>query len=209
MSLTRHLVLFARAPRRGAVKRRLAADIGAGAALAFYRNTLRDVVWRLGRDPRWTTWLMVTPDAAAKSPGLWPPVPGVRLIGQGGGDLGARMAWPIRNFPPGPVVVVGSDIPDVTPEHVRDAFDALGRHDMVFGPASDGGYWLVGARRRPSVPKGLFSDVRWSTGHALGDTIAGLPKSCAVARIATLDDIDTGADWRSWRARPRRRIRRP
>jgi len=70
MTTPRHLVLFARAPMRGAVKTRLAADIGKDAALSFYRRTLHDVLWRLGRDPRWQTWLAVTPDLAAHNFGL-------------------------------------------------------------------------------------------------------------------------------------------
>ena len=104
MSLPRHLVLFARAPRRGTVKRRLAADIGTEAALRFYRDTLNDVVRRLATDPRWTTWLSVTPDGDAANAALWPDVTGLRRIPQGGGDLGERMARPIRDMPPGPVV---------------------------------------------------------------------------------------------------------
>ncbi len=203
MSLAQHLVLFARAPRRGTVKRRLAADIGPDAALAFYRRSLNGVVWRLGRDPRWTTWLSVTPDADAANATLWPNVPGLLRVSQGRGSLGERMARPIRELPPGPVVIVGSDIPAVTPDHITDAFAALGSHDMVFGPASDGGYWLVGARRRPMVPRRLFDNVRWSTEHALADTLAGLPRHFRVARIETLDDIDTGADLADWRARTR------
>lgn len=203
MSLAQHLVLFARAPRRGAVKRRLAADIGPDAALAFYRRSLNGVVWRLGRDPRWTTWLSVTPDADAANATLWPSVPGLLRVSQGRGSLGERMARPILELPPGPVVIVGSDIPAVTHDHITDAFAALGSHDMVFGPASDGGYWLVGARRRPMVPRRLFDNVRWSTEHALADTLAGLPRHFRVARIETLDDIDTGADLADWRARTR------
>lgn len=203
VSTQRHLVLFARAPMRGAVKRRLAADIGKDAALAFYRRTLHDVLWRLGRDPRWTTWLSVTPDSGALQPGLWPTVPGVHLISQGAGDLGDRMARPLHLLPAGPVVIVGSDIPDVAPHHVRDAFAALGRHDVVFGPAADGGYWLVGAKRSRPVPRGLFENVRWSTEYALSDTVAGLPKTARVARLGELDDIDDGAAYHAWRARHR------
>ena len=120
-----HLVIFARAPRRGAVKRRLAADIGAGAALAFYRQTLFDVTRRLGGDRRWRTWLAATPDTSAARPGLWPPVPGVRLIRQGGGDLGERMARPLRTLPPGPAIIVGTDIPDIAPDHIAAGFAAL------------------------------------------------------------------------------------
>lgn len=201
MSPRNQLVVFARAPRLGAVKRRLAADIGTGAALAFYRRTMTDVLWRLGRDPRWTTRLAVTPDSDASRPNLWPPVPGVRLTGQGRGDLGERMARAIRALPPGPVVLVGTDIPELGTREVAAAFAALGTNDMVFGPATDGGYWLVGARRRPAVPSNLFEDVRWSTGHALADTLAGLPAGFRVAMLDPLDDVDDGAAWTAWRRR--------
>lgn len=204
-----HLVIFARAPRRGAVKRRLAADIGAGAALAFYRQTLFDVTRRLGGDRRWRTWLAATPDTSAARPGLWPPVPGVRLIRQGGGDLGERMARPLRTLPPGPAIIVGTDIPDIAPDHIAAGFAALGRHDFVFGPAADGGYWLVGARRRPAVPAGLFRDVRWSTAHALADTLAGLPGKVRVAMLEQLDDVDDGAAWAAWRGRRKTPVNNP
>ena len=196
-----HLVIFARTPRRGAVKRRLAADIGAGPALAFYRRTLHDVTRRLGGDPRWRTWLAVTPDGDASHPGLWPSVPGVGLIPQGQGDLGARMARPMAELPPGPVMIIGTDIPDIAPHHISEGFAALGIHDFVFGPAADGGYWLVGAQRRPVVPAGMFRDVRWSTEHALADTLAGLPRRARVAMLDELDDVDDGAAWARWRQR--------
>jgi rSAM/selenodomain-associated transferase 1 len=199
--LTQHLVLFARRPQLGAVKRRLAADIGAAAAHRFYRNTLRDVAWRLGRDPRWRIWLAVTPDSAAATPGLWPVPAETLVIGQGEGDLGARMARPLQEFPPGPVVIVGSDIPDVEVDDIAAAFRALGNNDLVFGPATDGGYWLVGARRRPVVPRNLFAHVRWSSEHALADTLANLPATCHVAMLDERSDIDDGAAWRRWRIR--------
>jgi hypothetical protein len=199
-----HLVIFARAPRRGAVKRRLAADIGDGPALAFYRRTLHDVVRRLGTDPRWHTWLAVTPDADAVRPGLWPAVLGVQLIPQGQGDLGARMARPMAELPPGPVMIIGTDIPDITRGHIADGFAALGSHEFVFGPATDGGYWLVGASRRPAVPAGFFRDVRWSTEHALADTLAGLPPRARTAILCELDDVDDGVAWAAWRKRAKR-----
>lgn len=197
---TRHLVLFARAPRLGAVKRRLAADIGPLAACVFYRTTLAAVGRRLGRDPRWRTWLAVTPDRDAADPALWPVPPGTIVIGQGGGDLGARMARPLRILPPGPVIVVGSDIPGVLPAHIACAFAALGRHDLVFGPAADGGFWLAGAKRTPVLPRGLFAGARWGTAHALADVLAGLAPGTRTAFVDTLSDVDDGADYRRWRA---------
>ena len=211
--LRNHLVIFARAPQRGAVKRRLAADIGAGPALAFYRATLHAAVRRLGRDPRWQTWLAVTPYAAAGGDlsGLFATprsgVSNVPILAQSGGNLGDRMGHALSQpgrpgaLQPGPVVIVGSDIPDIAPVHIARAFAALGDHDVVFGPAADGGYWLVGARRRPALPAGLFAGVRWSTPHALADTRAGLPKQCRVALVDTLDDVDDGEAYRRWRVR--------
>ena len=199
--LPRHLVLFARRPHLGAVKRRLAADIGVTAAHGFYRRTLHDVAWRLGRDPRWKTWLAVTPDSAAGAAGQWPAPPGTAIIGQGAGDLGARMARPLHDFPPGPVVIVGSDIPEVEVGDIAAAFRALGNNDLVFGPAVDGGYWLVGARRRPVAPRNLFADVRWSSEHALADTLANIPGACRVVMLAERSDVDDGAAWRRWRIR--------
>lgn len=196
-----HLVVFARAPRLGAVKRRLAADIGTAAAHGFYRRTLHDVAWRLGGDPRWKTWLAVTPDSAAAETGVWPVPPAIPIIGQGTGDLGARMARPFRIFPPGPVVIVGSDIPDIEVADIVAAFRSLGSNDLVFGPAVDGGYWLVGARRRPVMPQNLFTNVRWSSADALADTLANLSPAYRVAMLAERSDVDDGAAWRRWRIR--------
>lgn len=188
-----HLVIFTKAPRLGQAKRRLAADIGMVAAARFQRLALDMTVRRLAADGRWNTWL-----ATAGGPSLWPS--GVRRIKQSNGNLGCRMEQMIRGFAPGPVVIIGSDIPDIKRSHIATAFRTLGGHDVVFGPADDGGYWLVGVRRRPVHP-GLFKTVRWSTRHALGDTIANLGNSFSYALLETLIDIDDGSALERWRSR--------
>lgn len=196
--LNRHLVIFVKAPQRGAVKTRLARAIGRSAAWRFYRDTSARLVRRLGHDARWTTWLAVTPDRFAERGRFWPRA--VRRVPQGGGDLGARMACPMRSLPPGPVVIVGSDIPDIRRCHIAQAFQALRRHHAVFGPARDGGYWLVGLRRRPFVPD-LFKDVDWSTDRALAQTRANMPAGQKVAMLTMLEDVDDEAAWYRWRSR--------
>ena len=196
MRLENHLVVFVKAPRLGAVKRRLARDIGAFEAWRFYRRTLATVLRPLVADRRWRCWLAVTPDRFARAGRFWPDAP---RVAQGPGDLGRRMGRVLRGLPAGPAVIVGSDIPDLRPAHVASAFAALGRCETVFGPASDGGYWLVGARRRPRTPD-LFRDVRWSSEHALADTLANLPANSSAARLEVLDDIDDGAALARWRA---------
>ncbi|MGH8429314.1 MAG: TIGR04282 family arsenosugar biosynthesis glycosyltransferase, partial [Solimonas sp.] len=175
--------------------RRLARQIGQTAALRFYRTILGQQIRRLADDRRWSVWLFITPDDSLDHP-AWRGVPLRRVIGQGSGDLGQRMKRPFEALPPGPVVLVGSDIPAMRPDHVAHAFHLLGRHDLVFGPASDGGFWLVGARRVKPMPRSLFADVRWSTMHTLADTLAGLPQQLSIALADMLDDVDDADDLR-------------
>ncbi|MBI3198390.1 MAG: TIGR04282 family arsenosugar biosynthesis glycosyltransferase [Rhodospirillales bacterium] len=200
--MTRHLVIFARAPQFGRVKRRLARDVGMPAATRFYRTTLERQIGPMSNDPRWTVWLFVTPDTDTGHPAWRGAVPPNRIRAQGRGDLGQRMLRPFQTLPPGPVVLVGSDIPAMRPRHVERAFRLLGRHDLVFGPARDGGFWLIGARRIRPMPCGLFSDVRWSTEHALADTRANVPAALSTGEADTLADIDTAEDLRRLRTMP-------
>ena len=190
------LVVFARAPRYGTVKRRLAAGIGPLAALAFHRASFDRLLRSCGGDPRWTTVLSLTPDEAVRGAASW--ARGLPRTPQGRGDLGTRMARALSRG--GPTVIVGADIPAIRPVHIDAAFRALGRADLVFGPAVDGGFWLVGTSGRRSLPPGLFAGVRWSSEHALADTLATVPARWRVARIATLADVDDAAAWRHWRA---------
>lgn len=191
MTPRRHLVVMARAPRLGRVKRRLAADVGAVAAWRFYRLNAGRLLRGVAGDPRWDTWLAVTPDAARHAPqALWPCA--ARLVGQGPGDLGSRMGRLVRNLPPGPVVIVGTDVPALGAAQVARAFAKLNGADWVFGPAADGGYWLIGARRRPAL-RLPFKGVRWSTRHALADTLANL-RGETLAFLEVLRDVDEGAD---------------
>lgn len=191
--IRRHLVLFARAPQLGTGKRRLARDIGAVAALRFERLMLARLLRRLGHDRRWRLRIAVTPDRARYRRRLWPR--GVPIGGQGAGDLGRRMHRALAKCPPGPVVLVGTDIPAVAPEDIADAFRLLGSHDLVFGPAADGGFWLVGARRCPRLPA-LFGHVRWSSPQALDDALAELPPRVSVGFAARLEDVDDGTAYR-------------
>jgi rSAM/selenodomain-associated transferase 1 len=187
----RRLVIMAKAPIAGASKTRLASDVGVAHAIRFARQATAALVARVGRDPRWQTCIAVTPDRWAEA-GPWPP--GVAIKGQGRGDLGQRMQRLFDQAAPGPLMIVGTDIPELTPCHIAAAFRALGKHQAVFGPAVDGGYWLVGLRRRPRrlTP---FRAVRWSSAAALADTLANLaPVSSAL--VVTLSDVDAADAFR-------------
>jgi rSAM/selenodomain-associated transferase 1 len=173
------IILFARAPRLGCVKRRLAAGIGQIPALRFYRNSLRRIIRVLRH---FDSVIAVTPDRAAIRPH-----PNQPNNNQGHGDLGARMHRAFRRFPRRPVILIGADIPDLGAAELRAAAKSLRHHDAVFGPAADGGYYLVGmARRRPTTP---FAQVRWSTAHALADTKHNF-RHLRIAQLRTLHDVD-------------------
>lgn len=188
------LVVMAKEPRAGRVKTRLARDIGTVEATGFYRRALEQTVRRL-RDPaRWETSLAVAPDAAVAST-AWPPCDAV--FPQGPGDLGARMGRIFELAPPGPLVIIGSDIPGIEPADIAAAFQALKGAEAVIGPASDGGYWLIGlGRRRPLT--GLFRGVRWSGPDARADTVASL-RGARVAFVRERTDVDAAEGYRAWR----------
>ncbi len=95
-------------------------------------------------------------------------------------------------------MLVGTDVPDITPHHIADAFKALGRNDAVFGPAADGGYWLIGLRRPEST--NVFTGIRWSTGYTLSDSLERLGHGRRHHLLETLHDIDDAESLRRWRA---------
>lgn len=195
ISMQRSLVIFAKAPRMGRVKTRLARDIGLVQAWGFFRHALVRLIQRVGYDPRWRTVIAVAPDTAATDDAIWPP--DIDRMAQGGGDLGARMQRTFDGMAPGPVVIIGADIPGIRAHHIDQAFRALGNHDAVFGTADDGGYWLVGLKRAPRIPA-LFDGVRWSSATALADTVANLGDA-KIAYLEELIDVDDGRDFARWR----------
>lgn len=173
----------------GRVKTRLSRTAGRATALRFYRATSAAVIGRLSADSRFETILAVAPDTALPSR-MFPRA--VRRMSQGRGDLGDRLACVARAAPAGPVVIVGTDIPGIRPAHVVAALRRLGRNDAVFGPADDGGYWLVGLRRLP-YPACCFGGVRWSHPETLADTVANL-RGRRVAMVDVLGDVDEACD---------------
>ena len=148
---------------------------------------------RLAKDGRWRLRIAVTPDNACRRARHW--CGGVEAVGQGEGDLGIRMRRALETCPPGPVVLVGADIPALDARHIAAAFRLLGRHDLVFGPAEDGGFWLVGARHPRRLPP-LFERVRWSGPDALADALAGLPRRIKLGYADTLEDVDDAEAYR-------------
>lgn len=193
------VIVFLRAPELGKVKTRLAATVGLEQALAVHRQLMELTFTALRSVPE--VALCVTPDSAASAPD-WPLQPGWSVAAQGEGDLGVRLdrsvaaAFAVHSLP---VVVIGCDCPDVTPADFAEAGRLLVQRDIVFGPATDGGYWLIGLRR--SVPE-LFREIPWGSDQVLAASVTAAQKAgLSVGFLRELSDVDTEADWRAWLAR--------
>lgn len=189
-----HLVIMAKQPIAGRVKSRLAKDIGVARATGFYRNMMAATMRNLSRDGRWKTWASIAPDRAVFDH-HWHL--GIDVFEQGAGNLGERMQRIFDTLPPGPVMIIGTDIPFISSNDIAEGFRQLGSNDVVFGDAGDGGYWLVGARRSPRIPQ-VFDNVRWSSQYALSDSV----KNCRGLKIgfaAERYDVDTLPDYIRWR----------
>jgi rSAM/selenodomain-associated transferase 1 len=192
------LIVFLKAPRPGAVKTRLAEALGTEAACAAYRQLVQTLLKRVAALP--SVELCFTPDDAAVEIKPWTQ-PTWSLTPQGDGDLGRRLQRASnRAFASGAqrAVIIGSDCPEVSVADIEAAWSALRTHDVVLGPATDGGYWLVGLR---AAQPDLFTDIAWSTNAVLRETLdraraAGL----SVHLLRELSDVDTQADWQQFLA---------
>lgn len=187
------LLVFAKAPRPGAVKTRLARSIGDGAAAEVYRRMGRLVVDQMASAPA-TVTVCHAPDEAATEVRDWLGAAPARYWPQGGGDLGARMSRMFdRAFESSErVAVIGTDAPAVDAETIRRALMALDSADVVLGPSRDGGYYLM-ALRRPQ-PR-LFTDIGWSTPSVMEDTAARARSlGLDVTFLEVQSDVDTAAD---------------
>jgi len=187
------LLVFAKAPVPGRVKTRLAAEVGAEEATRIYRTMGKQIVDRV-RSGTHRTLVCFDPPNALPRFRRWLGTRDLTFWPQEGGDLGERMMLAFRRAfeEADRVCVIGTDVPKLGRPAVSAAFSALERCDVVFGPAKDGGYYLL-ALRRP-VPA-LFEEISWSTASVLRESLAraqaaGLVVEC----LEPLDDLDTAAD---------------
>jgi uncharacterized protein len=196
----RRIVLFAREPVAGRVKTRLAREIGAGPATALYGAFLTDLAAALP-DPGWDAVLAhAEPEAGPFLRKTFRPP--WTLVPQGEGSLGERLENAFRGALAGEdahVVVAGSDAPTLGRRELEAAFRALaGDAEVVFAPAPDGGFSLVGIAGVPgglSRPGDFLGGVRWSTACALEDARRAAERlGRRVALLAPLPDVDVLED---------------
>jgi rSAM/selenodomain-associated transferase 1 len=194
MDSKRTILVFAKYPEPGRVKTRLAATAGPERAALFYRRWIGEV-FAILQPLRGGVRLVCCYDGASResfgdwedlADDWWP---------QSQGDLGKRLAagFQLGLAGGGSVIAVGTDCLELDAALVRQGFELLRGHDVVFGPTPDGGYYLVGmsADRRE-----LFESVRWSCSETLKDHLARCQErgwSCGL--LPARHDIDTWEDW--------------
>ena len=183
------LYVVTKAPIMGHAKTRLARDIGPVHAKRLYRRMMAQVL-RQVRDPRWDVVLAVTPPRAL---GRVPDWAGFAQVPQVSGSLSPRLAALFGRK--GPTLTIGTDCPQVDASDIAQAFTLLKSHSHVFGPASDGGFWLMGANG-PLRPD-FFGGVRWSHAETLSDVADRTDGAFGVLR--TLTDVDDLKALRAYR----------
>jgi rSAM/selenodomain-associated transferase 1 len=191
------IVLFLKHPEPGRVKTRLAATVGSARATEIYREMVQQVCSGLPKDAVPIVMFDPPEQETAMRDWLSPMLRADALfIPQGPGDLGARIAHGFETaFAAGfsRVAAIGSDCIDVTPAIYAEAFSKLDEFDVVFGPAWDGGYYLV-ALSRP-IPA-IFRNVRWSSERTLADSLCRASElGITACLLEKRHDIDTEEDW--------------
>ncbi|MBC7789999.1 MAG: TIGR04282 family arsenosugar biosynthesis glycosyltransferase [Anaerolineae bacterium] len=194
----RAVVVFARAPDLGNVKTRLAAKVGEREALAIYMLLAENTVRAVASLPECDRVIAYTPSDAGVRTRDWLGA-GFSYEAQCDGDLGARMAHAFdRRFEENAerVLLVGTDAPEIDGRMLEEGLSALSDHDVVFGPALDGGYYAIGLR---APQPALFENVSWSQADTLARSIAAARGAgLSVHLLRRLSDIDTAEDWRNW-----------
>ena len=184
------VLIFQKNEVLGKVKTRLAAGVGEEQALEIYRQlldktylALRDISFSI--TTYFSEFIPENPIHSAEN----------KLV-QLGQDLGERMKNAFaENFESGmeKVVLIGTDCPSLEGIHLSQAFEALDQSDLVLGPARDGGYYMIGMKRRADF---LFEGITWSTELVLSQTLALAAEQCLqTSLLPVLEDIDTLEDW--------------
>ena len=193
--LSQTVILFARTVRLGRGKRRLACDIGDVGAWRFYRSALHQSLRIIGRHPCRKIIAVLDPIADVSAPGQ-PFTNGrnsrLEIRSQGRGELGERMIRALNKAPPGPAVLIGADIQGLSDAILEHALKATRCSDVVFGPATDGGFWLIGARG--GLSNRQFQTVGWSEPTTLIQSVATFSAIKRVRFADLLSDVDSIKD---------------
>jgi uncharacterized protein len=191
------LNLFFKYPEFNMVKTRLARDLDGTFVFDLYREFIKDII-DTGKKVDAGLILSIS-SSGGTPPGNYEKEFGIRSIAQSGQDLGERMYNSfnkIFSFAYRRCLLIGSDIPDISAGLLNKAFDKLNNYDIILGPSSDGGYYLIGLNSS-SLHREIFKDVRWGTGDVLEKTMENTSKlNLKHYLLDELNDIDSLHDLR-------------
>ena len=195
------VAVFAKAPLSGLAKTRLIPALGAAGAARAQRGFALRTLAMVRAAGLGAVALWCAPDAGHRFFRALRQRHGVVVVDQPEGDLGHRMATAMgthfAHAPHTPLLMVGTDCPVLTVDHLQQAADALQTQDVVLIPAEDGGYVLIGLRR--ALP-GVFHGVDWSTPQVLAQTQARLRTAGVSWQVLpALWDVDEPVDWARWK----------
>ena len=194
--MTPCLAIAAKQPESGRVKTRIAAEIGDDQAAELCRCALHDTLALASAVVHVTRAVSYAPATAEARRYFETEAPAFELLPQHGADLGQRMqdlfSRLMQRF--SPVVLIGSDSPDLPAAFIEGAFALLTQADAVLGPANDGGYYLIGLN---AVQPALFERIDWSTDAVAEQTrVRARETGLRLAELPRWHDLDTVADLR-------------
>ena len=199
MALSRCIILLVKYPEKGKVKTRLSAELGDETTQHLYKCFVSDLIGTL-EQKRYTFKIAFYPPGSDKKIIPWLGSEH-SYITQVGRDLGERMENAFkRTFLEGvkEVLVIGTDIPALTPPLINKALTALKKNDAVIGPCYDGGYYLIGFRKEMFLPD-VFKGIQWSTEEVFKDTMEIFTrKGYRVCVLPKLRDVDRIEDLRNF-----------
>jgi len=192
--VTNTLYIAAKAPRVGLAKTRLGRSIGHESAIALYKAFLQDLAARFAGAPFRCGWYVTPPDAWPEIAPLVATRGEAQVLLQGGGDWTRRqrdLFYGAAERGEERVILTASDSPHLTVEVVAHAFSELDRHDLVFGPTYDGGYYLVGMRSYHDV----LHNVEMGTNTVMDEISAQAERAgLSVGSVETTFDVDEVED---------------
>ena len=191
------IIVFQKNAVKGKVKTRIAKDLGEEKALEIYHHLINSTHQVLSQLRGLDIFLFYSDHIETVT---WQPAEGkLQLRLQKGNDLGEKMRLAFEEvFGEGysKVLIIGTDCPDISPNILYDAMEKLEKHEVVFGPAKDGGYYLLGLKK---IHEGLFDGIPWSTEKVLELSLDYLQsRKIPYGLLHTLSDIDTAGDWENY-----------
>ncbi|MES2765786.1 MAG: TIGR04282 family arsenosugar biosynthesis glycosyltransferase [Bacteroidota bacterium] len=198
-----HLIIFAKYPREGSVKKRLAEKIGTKKATDFYRACAEHTFSEAEKFGDCTIHIFYANESDDKDIRTWTKGHFFYKV-QAEGDVGMRMTDAFREVlktkllkkDAKNIIIIGTDTPDISSEILQDAFKKLAENEVVIGPARNGGYYLLGMKK---LHEELFRNIEWHTDSVFKTTMdIAQASNLSVAVLDELNDVDTEADVKIW-----------